>query len=451
MDLDDLETTTRRQRLWLTSLVAALIAVLVWGVYEFVVSTVPRRIVLASGAEGGTYHRYAKRYKDILAREGVVLDERLTVGADENLKLLEDPKSGVDVALMQGGVAVNPEDSNLVMLASLYYEPLWLFYRGPATLSLVPELRGKRIAVGAPGSGTRKFAELVLAMNGIAPDNTSLRPIGGKAALEAISNGDVDAAIFVGGAETAFIHDALWNADLKLMNFARADAYVRRVPYIVKLTLPRGVIDLGGDIPSDEVALIGTTAMLVARDSFPPALINLLMDAARDVHSGKGYFEGAGEFPGITPVDFPVSDAAERHKRFGPSFLHRVLPFWVATFLERLIIVVVPLLVILVPLINLLPQMLRWRVRARIFRSYGELKLLERDILSRQGALPVERWLADLDRIERSAEHLKTPVSFASEAYTLREHIALVRRTVLVKAGIASDAPLRTEVSHDSP
>ena len=440
-DSDDHGLIPRRQRVRLALLSAALIAVVVWGVYEFVVVTVPRHIVLASGAEGGVYHRFARRYKELLAREGVTVDERITAGADENLKLLLDPKSGVDVAFMQGGVVPNAEDTDLVMLASLYYEPLWVFYTGAETLTTIPQLRGKRIAIGAPGSGTRKLAESVLSMSGIAPDNTTLRSIGGKEAQQAVANGEIDAMILVGGPENALIHDALWNADLKLMSFARADAYVRRVPYITKLVLPEGTIDLGGNIPPHDVTLIGTQAMLVAREGFPTALVDLLVDTARDVHSGKGYFEAAGEFPGVTPVDVPVSEAAVRHLRFGPSFLHRYLPFWVATFLERLIVVVVPLLFILIPLINMLPQMLRWRVRSRIFRSYGELRMLERDVEARTGTLPIEKWLADLDRIQWEAEHVKTPASLASEAYTLREHIVLVRRAIMAKAGAAGSPP----------
>jgi TRAP transporter TAXI family solute receptor len=433
-DYGELLPLPRRTRKRLALLAGVLIVVIVFAIAEFVVSGVPRHIVLASGAEGGAYHRYAIRYKALLAREGVTVEERITAGADENLKLLLDPKSGVDVAFMQGGVAPAPEDSNLVMLAGLYYEPLWVFYSGNETISTIPELRGKRIALGAPGSGTRIFAESVLSMSGIAPDNTRMLPIGGKDALKALANGDVDAAFVVGGADTATVHDALWNADLKLMSFERADAYVRRVPYVTKLTLPEGTIDLGGNIPPHDVTLIGTTAMLVARDGLPTALTNLLVDTAQEVHSGKGYFEEAGEFPRITRVDFPVSEDAERHKRFGPSFLHRTFPYWIATIMERLIIVVVPLLVVIIPAINLLPQALRWRVRSRIFRSYGELKLLERDVNERAGRLPIAQWLADLDRIEREAAHLKTPVSYASEAYTLREHIGLVRRAVLAKA-----------------
>jgi hypothetical protein len=180
--------------------------------------------------------------------------------------------------------------------------------------------------------------------------------------------------------------------------------------------------------------------MLVARDNLPSPLVDLLLEAARELHSTQGYFEVAREFPSTSPVDIPVSADADRHLRFGPSLLHRYLPFWIATLSERLVVVVLPLLVIFIPLINFMPQLVRWRVRSRIYRWYGELKLLERDVERRTGTLPIDRWLADLDRIERAAEHIKTPASFASESYTLREHIGLVRRTVMEKARVANAA-----------
>lgn len=154
----------------------------------------------------------------------------------------------------------------------------------------------------------------------------------------------------------------------------------------------------------------------------------------RDIHGEQGYFEAAGEFPGTAPVDLRVSPYADQHKRFGSSFLYRYLPFWVATFVERAIIVLVPLVVVLVPLIRFLPDIMRWRVRSRIHRWYGELALLERDIETRKDAPPIEKWLQDLDRIQQAVERLKTPTMYASEAYTLREHIGLVRRTVLAKS-----------------
>ncbi len=260
-------------------------------------------------------------------------------------------------------------------------------------------------------------------------------PMSNSAALRALQSGEVGAAIFVDGVQNQAVWTALHDPKLKLLNFERADAYHRLFPYITKLTLPPGVIDFAHNIPEKEVALIGTKAMLAARDGLHPALVALLVDAAHEIHGEAGFFEEAGEFPGTTQVDLRVSTDADRHKRFGPSFLYRYLPFWVATIAERAIIILLPLAAVLFPLFNYLPQFLRWRVRSRIYRWYGELALLERDVATRKGALPTEKWLSDLDRIERSVAQIHTPAGFASEAYTLREHVGLVRRAVMARIG----------------
>jgi len=275
----------------------------------------------------------------------------------------------------------------------------------------------------------------LLQATNVTPANSRLVPLGGTEALRALQSGDVDAAIFVGSTTSPIIWQALHDDSLKLMSLEDSDAYTRRFTYLTRLTLPAGAIDLSyRRIPPQPVTLVATKTMLVARDDLPSPLVDLLLDAARELHSKQGYFETAREFPSTSPVDIPVSADADRHLRFGASLLHRYLPFWIATLSERLVVVVLPLLVIFIPLINFMPQLVRWRVRSRIYRWYGELKLLERDVERRTGTLPIERWLADLDRIERAAEHIKTPASFASESYTLREHIGLVRRAVMEKA-----------------
>ena len=440
MAFEDLTLLSRRDRIRLAVLAVALILAIIWASVHFLEPGPPRRIVLASGAEFGLYHQYARRYVELLAKEGVKVEERITSGAAENVRLLLDSKSGVDIAFMQGGVATFPEADGLVMLASLYYEPLWVFYGGPDKVTQVNQFFGKRIAAGIPGSGTRAFVEPLITANGLMRGNTELVALGGGDALKALKAGEIDAALYVGGAQTPTIQEALRDPAIKLMSVERADAYTRRYPFITKLTLPSGTIDLAFNIPDTNVTLIGTKAMLAARDGLHPALINLLIDAAREIHGEQGYFEAAGEFPGTAPVDLRVSPDADQHKRFGPSILYRYLPFWVAAFLERAIIVLVPLLVILVPVLNYLPQVLRWRVRSRIFRWYGELALLEHDVATRKGALPVEKWLQDVDRIERAVLQIRTPAKFASEAYTLREHIGLVRRAVLAKASARGGA-----------
>jgi TRAP transporter TAXI family solute receptor len=446
MKLEDLAALSRRDRARLAVVGVILLAAVVWASVKFVQSGPPRHLVLASGAESGIYHQYALRYKEILSREGVKVDIRMTRGADDNLALLLDPKSGVDVAFMQGGIATFPAADGLEMLASLYYEPLWIFYRNPEPLTRLNELHGKRIAIGVAGSGTRAVVRQLFAANGLANaagvgrDNTDTVALGGDDALRALQAGEIDAALFVGGADTPTIQQALRDPVIKLMSLRRADAYARRFPFLSKLMLPYGTLDLAANIPAEDTAMVGTKAMLVARDTLHPALVDLLVDAAREIHGHQGYFEAAGEFPGTAQVDIPVSAIAEDHEHFGPSYLHRYLPFWLATFVERAVILIVPLIVVLVPLANFLPQFLRWRVRSRIYRWYGELALLEHDVATRQGTLPVEQWLQDLDRIEEAAEHIHTPTSFASEAYTLREHIGLVRRAVLAKADAAARA-----------
>ena len=347
------------------------------------------------------------------------------------LRLRADKKSGVDVAFVQGGVATPTDDQSIVMLASLYYEPVWVFYRSKETLIRISGLLDKRIAVGTPGSGTTALARPLLEANGLNRNNTVQIAIGNIAALRALQDGQIDAAFMIGPVQTPAVWQAMHDPEVKLMNVTRADAYARRFPTLERLTLPQGTVDLGLDIPSRDVTLVGTKAMLVARADFPAPLVNLLLDAAREIHSPQGYFEAAGEFPSTTPVGLPVSVIAEEHKNYGPSFFHRYLPFWVATFVERLIILMVPLVVILVPLFNLLPQMLRWRARSRIYRWYGQLAFLERDVLDGKSTRPVEKLLEELDRIERAVSRLRIPASFASESYTLREHINMVRRAVL--------------------
>ena len=407
-------------------LIFGLVVVAVWASAHYLEPAPPRRIVLASGLEDGLPHRYAQRYIEILAKAGVKVEERMTSGAGENLQLLQDSHSGVDIAFTQGGVARFPEANNVVMLASLYHVPMWIFYSGSDTLNQINELRYRRIAVGVDGSGARAFSEPLFDLNGLTSGNVTMLPMSNNGALRALQSGDVGAAIFVDGTRNQAVWTALHDPKLKLLTYDRADAYHRLFPYITKLTLPAGVIDFAHNIPAKDVALIATKEMLAARDDFHPALVALLVDAAHEIHAEAGFFEEAGEFPGTTHVDLRVSPDADRHKRFGPSFIYRYLPFWVATMAERAIIILLPLAAILFPLFNYLPQFLRWRARSRIYRWYGELALLERDVATRTGALPTETWLANLDRIERSVAQIRTPAGFASEAYTLREHIGLV-------------------------
>jgi TRAP-type uncharacterized transport system substrate-binding protein len=434
MTLEDLAALSRRDRIRVAVVVALAVAAIAWAVLQFMQPAPPRRIVVASGPAAGMYHGYAERYKAYLAREGVTLTERITNGAAENLALLADPHSGVDVAFVQGGAAQPPPD--VVMIASLYYEPLWVFHRDARPLTKLTELAGKRLAIGVPGSGTRALVVRLLTANGVtAADGsprhgTTIVDAGDADALTALRAGSVDAILLVGSAKTPAITEALRDSGIALMSFERADAYPRRFDFVTRLVLPPGTIDFAAEIPREDVKLVATEAMLASRRDLHPALTQVLLDAAREIHGDQGVFEAAGEFPNVTRVDLPVSPDADRHMRFGPGFVHRYLPFWLATVVERTIVLVVPLLVLLIPLFNHLPQFLRWRIRRRIFRWYGELVLLERAIETHAGAPRLAQWQQNLDRIERAVANIRTPASYASEVYQLRTHVALVRRTL---------------------
>lgn len=428
-----------RRDLVRTGFVIALIAGLCLFVsFRFLDPIPPHRIVVATGPATGLYHQFAERYRKALAAEGVILEERMTDGAAENYRLLLDARSGVDLAFLQGGVATFPEAESLAMIASLYYEPLWIFTRRGEAADALSAFAGRRISLGSPGSGTNLLATQLLRASGVTAENATLLSTPTSRLVSALKQREIDVAMMVTGPRSAALHAALTDPALELVSLAQADAYPQRLTFITRRTLYAGAVEFVPLVPPRDTALIATKAMLVARDTVHPAIVNLLLEVIRDVHNERGYFEAPNEFPNIDLVDVRVSPDAGRHHRFGPSLLYRYMPFWVATTLERFIIIVVPLLAVLLPLIRFLPQIASWRVRRLIYRWYGELIVLEHDVQAREGELPVTRWLSDLDRIERGVERIAIPASFASEVYTLREHIDLVRRAVLAKSAAAT-------------
>jgi len=278
----------------------------------------------------------------------------------------------------------------------------------------------------------------MLEASGVTPANAKISHVALYDAQAAVKERQVDAAMMVGGVRAPAIWRALHDPALAPVSLIRADAYPQRFQFLTRRTLHAGAIEFVPLLPVVDIALVSTEAMLVARGNVHPAIVNLMLELVRDDHDDQGYFEAPNEFPSVEQVDLKVSQDAIRHRRFGRNLLYHHTPFWVATVLERVIIILLPLLAVMLPLSRFLPGILRWRVRSRIYRWYGELMLLERDVQSRAGELPIQRWLADLDRMQRGVERVKAPPSFASEVYTLREHIDLVRRRVLDRSAASA-------------
>lgn len=446
-----------------------LIVAAFWAAYQFVQPAPPRALTISTGAPEGSYHSFAVRYKDVFERNGIELVLKPSAGAVENLQRLLDPASGVDVAFVQGGTARGKDTKGLVSLGIIYPEPLWIFYRsaaarstpgldkglgkgsgkGPvkssakglvkdsakgtpnAILDTIDELKGKRIAIGPEGSGTRLLALELLEAHGIAGEPTVLLPATGLAAAQALAEGSIDVAFMVGAAQSGAVWSAFYTPGVEAFNFAQAEAYTRRFPYLSMVTLPRGAIDFQRNIPQRDITLVAPMASLVAREDVHPALIDLLLQAASEVHGEAGLFQKAGQFPTPAGVDIPLSKEAERYYKSGKPFLQRYLPFWAATLIDRLIVLLVPVIAILFPLVKMAPYLYSWRVRSRVFRYYGELKLLELQAEQAPDSKTPEQWLAEVDRIEEAAHRIPTPTAFADQVYTLRAHVHMVRKVLL--------------------
>jgi TRAP transporter TAXI family solute receptor len=386
----------------------------------------PRTVVMTTGIPGGAYEAFAQRYRAFLARSNVELRLMPSAGAVENLKRLNDPASGVGVGFVQGGLTDEEHSPELVSLGTLFYEPLWLFYRGIALTARLKTLHGKKISIGPEGSATRALALQVLALNGIDRNVAQFLPLSAAESGAALQKGDIDAAMMVASWDTPAVRQLLASSQIELAGFPRADAYVALYPFLTKLTLPAGVGNMATNRPPVSVYLIAPKASLIVRKDLHSAIQHLLLDAASEIHSGAGIFHKAGQFPAPEQVDLPLSKEAIQFYKSGLPFFIRTLPFWLATLVGSWFVLLIPVVGVAYPLLRLAPAVYGWSIRRRIFSLYGELKVIEVELEERDGHV-VQDVRARLDRLEKRANHMRVPVAFAPLLYALRIHIDLVR------------------------
>jgi TRAP-type uncharacterized transport system substrate-binding protein len=382
---------------------------------------------MATGPEGSAYGVLGGRYRAILARSGVDLRLLPTAGAVENLARLRDGASGASVAFTQAGTAMAEDADVLASLGTVFYEPFWLFHRGLDLADGFAAFRGKRLSIGPEGSGTRALAIRMLALGGIDGRSPDFLPLAPGDATARLMRGEIDAAAFVTSWDSPDLQRLLTTPGVQLLSFPRADAHLALNPYLNKLVLPAGVADMGRNIPPADVVLVAPKASLVVRRDLHPAVQYLLLDAAAEVHSRPGIFQKAGEFPAAEAIDLPLSEDARQFYRSGRPFLQRYLPFWLAVLAERLLVLLVPVVGVVYPLLRSAPALYAWTVRRRVFRLYGELKLVEIELEGRRAAGSTEGLLARLDDLDERASRLRVSRGHAALVYTLRHHIRLIR------------------------
>lgn len=420
---------TENDRHWMDYLhITAPVIITILGfvfAYQFVDPAPPDHIRMGTGQKQGAYHLFARRYREILREEGVELELVESAGSVENIELLE--KGLVDVAFVQGGLAGASRSGDLYSLGSFYYEPLWLFLRSEIEAEKLPGLNGKRIAVGAEGSGTQALVLQLLGINRIDESNTRLVHLNDQQSAEALLNGEVDAAFFVASPRSRVVGSLLVSDSVRLFSFERAEAYTRTHRFLSRVVLPAGIVNMGRGLPPEDKVLLAATANIVGTGDLHPALIDLLIYAGGKVHGEGGWFERRGQFPTPDFAGFPLSEDAESFHNRGLSFLQRYLPFWAATQLDRLKVMLLPLFALMIPLFKIIPTLYRWRMRSRIYPWYREVLAIDRLAYDSEANLDISDVLTKLSQIERDVANIRVPLSFTEELYDLRLHISMVR------------------------
>jgi TRAP-type uncharacterized transport system substrate-binding protein len=389
--------------------------------------TPPDTLTMSTGFERGTYANFGERYKKILVREKVRLELVPSSGSVENLKRLGDTSLRVDAGFVQDGTSSPSETKNLVSLGAICYSPLWVFYRSEETWDDLSRLIGKKIAIGPEGSGVRKFSLDLLKASGAADPPTLLLDIPSAAANKALLEGTLDVVMIIGTEDNALVRELLYSEKIKLMSFKHAEAYTRLFPALSHIILPEGILNLSEKVPPQDIHLVATTTSLIVRQSLHPALQYLLLDAAMEIHSRAGWLNKRGEFPSSKELDFPLSTSAERFYKKGRPFLLDYLPFWVAVLVDRLILILVPVAIILIPLMRGIPWLYSWRKRRKFYRWFGELKNLESDVMKNSEPERVLEYQGRLDQIEASINRIRVPLTFFGEVYRLKEYVDSVR------------------------
>ncbi len=396
----------------------------------FVEAPPPRKIVMAAGGKDGAYFRFAEKYRELLKQDGIELEILTTKGSVENLGMLLDEHSDVSIAFVQTGIADPEQSQSLFALASLYREPLWIFYRSADVIDRLTQLHGLRIAIGPEGSGTRVVAEQLLTANGLKVEPADVVSLSGNAAATALENEEIDVAFFVAGIDAAYIPRLLKNPEIRLVELAQVEAYERQFRFLSAVTVHEGLIDLKQNIPAKNVLLVAPAATLVAHESLHPALVALFLKTASKVHQKGDLLSSVGQFPSPTLTDIPLSADAERFFRSGPPVLQRFLPFWLASLVDRLKIMIIPLIMLMMPLIRMAPPLVRWQTRRKIYLWYGELRQVDQLSIQGMSREEAQHSLEKLHRLEQQIAGVGVPLSYMEEYYNLRLHLNLVRSRV---------------------
>jgi len=408
-------------KIWLP--IIALIFISFYMTYKFTAKRPTTTLSIATGRKSGAYYHYAQMYKELLKKDKITLNIITTAGSKEALALLNADK--VDIAFVQGGTVDELSKKNLESLASIYYEPIWIFYKGD-DLRYLNEIKSKRISVGETGSGTKPVALELLTINGINSDNTSLKYYSLTKSIEALKNDEIDLFFTVGSPNSLVIDTIIHDKEIKIMDLRRAKAYRQAYLYYTALTLGEGMLSLKENIPPKDIRLLSKTAFLAVNKSLDGELKRLILSKAKEVHSKKGIFEETNEFPNQLNLEIPIGEDAKHYLEQGETFLERVFPYDIAQKIDRFKLLLIPILTLLLPFIKGALPLFRWTMRRKIYKWYKKVKTLDASIES----LDDSELASNIEQLEELLKQVKeetsVPLSYMGEYYDLRRHIEMV-------------------------
>lgn len=417
-----------RSRLALVGVAALLTAAIVVLSLRFMDPFPPRQIVLVTGQPDGSYEAFGREYKRRLAHEGLGVELQSSAGSVENLERLLRGKA--DVAFVQGGTypLVPDPEGRLRGMAALYREPLWIFYRGRPVTDGLASLAGRRVSIGAPGSGTEATARALLGELGLPTSGDNILGLSSSEARRQLEEGTIDAAFFVSSYREVNVAALLRRPDVRLLGFTRDVAFARNFRYLTPVRLTEGLLDLKADLPREEITLMAPAALVVCRATLHPRVVEQLLTVARDIHGGGSLIDPPLHFPTREGVDLPLHDAAESFLQHGESFMSRVLPYWALRWAVQLRLVLLPLVAVWVPLFKILPWVLRWRGNRVLERHYAMLRDAEAGIAGATDPEALRDRIARLEALRGQLEGLSRRLSLQHQrdVYHCRVHISVV-------------------------
>ncbi|MCC7698496.1 TAXI family TRAP transporter solute-binding subunit [Janthinobacterium sp. EB271-G4-7A] len=398
----------------------------------------PRQVSLSTGQDNSAYEEFGKKYAATLAKHGIKVTLQPSLGSQENLQRLNSGTT--DIAFVQSGSTEHDdaERHGLISLGSLFTEPVWLFMREDKAVTELTQLKGMKINLGPEGTGVPGLFRQLLSVNGVEAKELTVSDLQNTPATVELLEGRIDGLVFSSAPEAPLIQMLLQTPGIKLFDFSQAEAYTRRLPFLTHVVLPRGIVDLGQNIPAQDYHLIAPTATLVAREDLHPALVDLFVQAAAGIHGGTGWFQQQGQFPSARYTEIPVAPEALKFYKDGAPVLQRYMSFWLANFFDRMWVLVVALGALILPLSRVVPPLYVWRIRSRVYRWYGQLRTVEQaleDVPQEQRAQVYAAQLQRLDQIEEMVNQISIPLSFADGLYGLRSHINFVRKRILTLMG----------------